>query len=272
MISNLTHAILIEGGNPETRMDRALQVLCGFLSDDPYIEDRLSKGVFEDLKHIDRGKNKSIGVDSIKEDLIPFFLQKPFASTGRACIISEGDAMTPQAQNKLLKLLEEPAAGYIIMILTANADKLLPTIRSRCVRIWLGYDIPEQGPVTDAVKQLAYSLIYGKGSFAEACRILSHYEGSREEAIDFLSVFQLFLRGLSVGRYSPGLITGDAEYSERIRESAGKVKQAHAELIREGVLRTEKAQNDIEHGYNKRYVMRSMALSMRGSVLENGGS
>ena len=43
--------------------------------------------------------------------------------------------MTVQAQNALLKTLEEPPAYGVILLLTANADALLPTIASRCVRL-----------------------------------------------------------------------------------------------------------------------------------------
>lgn len=41
--------------------------------------------------------------------------------------------MTVQAQNALLKTIEEPPAYGVIMLLTTNADAFLPTILSRCV-------------------------------------------------------------------------------------------------------------------------------------------
>lgn len=43
--------------------------------------------------------------------------------------------MNPQAQNALLKTIEEPPEYAVIMLLTSNIDALLPTIRSRCVRL-----------------------------------------------------------------------------------------------------------------------------------------
>ena len=43
--------------------------------------------------------------------------------------------MTVQAQNALLKTIEEPPEYAVIMLLTSNIDALLPTIRSRCVRL-----------------------------------------------------------------------------------------------------------------------------------------
>ena len=52
-------------------------------------------------------------------------------------IIADADMMTVQAQNALLKTIEEPPAYAVIMLLTENAEVLLPTIRSRCVMMKL---------------------------------------------------------------------------------------------------------------------------------------
>ena len=49
----------------------------------------------------------------------------------------EADLMTTQAQNALLKTLEEPPEYAVIFLLTENAEKLLPTITSRCVMLEL---------------------------------------------------------------------------------------------------------------------------------------
>ena len=50
-------------------------------------------------------------------------------------IIDEAEKMTVQAQNALLKTIEEPPEYAVIMLLTSNVDALLPTIQSRCVRL-----------------------------------------------------------------------------------------------------------------------------------------
>jgi DNA polymerase-3 subunit delta' len=49
--------------------------------------------------------------------------------------VADAEMMTPQAQNALLKTIEEPPEYAVIMLLTTNADALLPTILSRCVRL-----------------------------------------------------------------------------------------------------------------------------------------
>jgi DNA polymerase III subunit gamma/tau len=59
----------------------------------------------------------------------------PMSSPRRVLVIDEAHALTPQAQNKLLKSLEEGIGKTCILLVTTNPEKLLPTIRSRCIKI-----------------------------------------------------------------------------------------------------------------------------------------
>lgn len=58
---------------------------------------------------------------------------KPYSSPYKIYIMNEAEKMTPQAQNAILKTLEEPPEYAVIMLLTSNVNGLLPTILSRCV-------------------------------------------------------------------------------------------------------------------------------------------
>ena len=62
---------------------------------------------------------------------------RPYSSKYKIYIIADADLMTVQAQNALLKTIEEPPSYAVIMLLTENAEVLLPTIRSRCVMMKL---------------------------------------------------------------------------------------------------------------------------------------
>ena len=267
----LAHAILIEGGNMETREEKAMELLQLHFSDDLEAEEKLKAGTFEDLMIIDREDGKEITVPIIEQNMIPFLKQKPFASTGRACIIQDGGRLNAFAQNKLLKLLEEPAIGTVIIILTENAERLFQTVRSRCTRLWMGYPSIESPKQNDDIKELVSILIFKRRTLAEAGSILSRYEGDREEAVDFLRAFQIFLRTLSVARYSPQLVDEDSEYSKRLTETAGKIDQEHAILMQESVLLAEKAQNDIMRGYRVSYALSGMALQIRKAADDQGG-
>jgi len=56
-------------------------------------------------------------------------------SGGKVFIIDEAELLNAAGQNALLKTLEEPPAGTTVILVTASEDRLLPTIRSRCMRI-----------------------------------------------------------------------------------------------------------------------------------------
>src|SRR5437868_3280645 len=61
----------------------------------------------------------------------------------KIAIVTPADAMNERAQNTLLKTLEEPPPATTFLLVSANPDALLPTIRSRCARVQLG-PIPEE--------------------------------------------------------------------------------------------------------------------------------
>ena len=87
-----------------------------------------------DIKYITHDKT-SISVNDIREQLNNDISIKPYSSEYKIYIIPDANKMTEQAQNALLKTIEEPPVYAIIILLTENWDSLLPTIRSRCVTL-----------------------------------------------------------------------------------------------------------------------------------------
>lgn len=81
---------------------------------------------------VKKGEN-SIKIDQIR-DMIGDMSIKPYGDY-KIFIIDDADKMTIQAQNALLKTLEEPSAYGIIILVTRNDQALLDTIRSRCLEI-----------------------------------------------------------------------------------------------------------------------------------------
>jgi DNA polymerase-3 subunit delta' len=88
-----------------------------------------------DIIMVRHEKPGSISIDEIRDQVIHDVAIKPYCSPYKIYIIPDAEMMTPQAQNALLKTIEEPPEYAVIMILTSNAESLLPTIRSRCVRL-----------------------------------------------------------------------------------------------------------------------------------------
>lgn len=74
---------------------------------------------------------KSIGIEEIKNIQKKIFL-KPIRSPMKAVIIEDAQLLTVQAQNSLLKVLEEPPDRTILILSADSADVFIPTILSRC--------------------------------------------------------------------------------------------------------------------------------------------
>lgn len=88
-----------------------------------------------DIIYVTHEKPNTLGVEDIRHQLNEDIILKPYSSRYRIYIVDEAEKMNVQAQNALLKTIEEPPAYGIILLLTTNADSFLPTILSRCVRL-----------------------------------------------------------------------------------------------------------------------------------------
>jgi len=90
-----------------------------------------------DIKFVSHDKPKIISVDDIRGQLNNDIVLKPYSSRYKIYIIDEAEKMNEQAQNALLKTIEEPPEYAIIILLTNNTNKFLSTIMSRCVKLEL---------------------------------------------------------------------------------------------------------------------------------------
>ena len=90
-----------------------------------------------DIIWVTHEKPGSIGVEDIRAQVVGDMQMKPYHSPYKIYIIDEAEKLTVQAQNTLLKTIEEPPEYGIVIFLTTNADGFLPTILSRCVVLQL---------------------------------------------------------------------------------------------------------------------------------------
>ena len=90
-----------------------------------------------DIIRVTHEKPNTISIDDIREQINNDIVIKPYSSKYKIYIVPDADMMSVQAQNALLKTIEEPPAYAVILLLTENAEILLPTIRSRCVMLKL---------------------------------------------------------------------------------------------------------------------------------------
>jgi len=98
---------------------------------------RIARGLHADVLVLSPGESGSIKVDEVRE-IIDRSSYRPFEGRRRVVVVDSAEALVPQAQNALLKILEEPPAATVFILVTAQPDRLLPTVRSRCPRLRFG--------------------------------------------------------------------------------------------------------------------------------------
>ncbi|MDI3480872.1 MAG: polymerase subunit delta [Tepidanaerobacteraceae bacterium] len=91
---------------------------------------KISNGTHPDFMEIS-AEGASIKIDQVRT-LIQILAGMPMEAAIRVCIVREAHKMTPEAQNALLKTLEEPSSRSTVVLVTDNLKLLLPTIVSRC--------------------------------------------------------------------------------------------------------------------------------------------
>lgn len=90
-----------------------------------------------DIISVTHEKPNSIGIEEIRKQLIDDVAIKPYTGPYKIYLVNDAHKLTLQAQNALLKTIEEPPSYVVIILLTDNMDALLPTITSRCVTLGL---------------------------------------------------------------------------------------------------------------------------------------
>ena len=141
----ISHAYILSGeagmGRKSLANAFALSLLCEKGLPDPCMECHACKQVLSgnhpDLIYVTHEKPASIGVDDIRKQINDTIQVRPYSSYYKIYIVDEAEKMTAQAQNALLKTIEEPPSYAVILLLTTNPDAFLPTILSRCVQLKL---------------------------------------------------------------------------------------------------------------------------------------
>lgn len=79
-------------------------------------------------------ESETIKIEQIRE-LTNKIIEKPIISSKKVYIINDAEKMTKEAQNCLLKTLEEPPEFAVLILITSNENLLLTTVKSRCMKI-----------------------------------------------------------------------------------------------------------------------------------------
>ena len=129
-----------------------------------------------DVIYITHEKPAVISVDEVREQLIDTIDIRPYEGGYKVYVIPEADKMTLQAQNAILKTLEEPPEYAVILLLVNDDRKLLDTVRSRVIRENLR-------PLTDKViKEYLSERLHKSSDMTDICVAFS--KGNLGRAIE----------------------------------------------------------------------------------------
>lgn len=191
------------------------------------------------------GKSKVKSVkDKAVEGLIERLMKKPIIGDRNIAVICDGHTMTSRAANRLLKTLEEPPGGTVIMILTENSKDLLPTVRSRCV----AYSVQTFGGGTDdeKVEKAAEKLIDQAAAdmpYYKMKPILEKVADDKPGAYGLLDMMEIYIGN--------ALREGSMRDERKAREAISVIEDTRRKIKRNG---------------NIKYAMKKMIIQLGGSL------
>ena len=197
-IQRLSHAYMITGPDADRRKEAALRLAASLLCTEenaPCTRCRDCRKVFggihPDVIFVERQPDskgqlhRELLVDQIR-DMTADAVIAPNEGSRKVYILPEGDRMNIPAQNALLKALEDPPGHACFLLCAAAADALLPTVRSRCIRLDdtdRAITLPPLSPLTEA-----YLYAAAGGDPAEVTLFcMLRVKLSREETEQFLT-------------------------------------------------------------------------------------
>ena len=98
---------------------------------------RIARGVHADVLEVAPGDTGTIRVDAVR-GVVEQAGYRPFEGRRRVVIVDDADRLVAEAQNALLKTLEEPPPASVFLLVTHRPHLLLPTVRSRCPELRFG--------------------------------------------------------------------------------------------------------------------------------------
>ncbi len=164
----------------------------------------------------------TISIDQIRDDIRPVLRRRSYEARHKIVVVPEADRLTPEAQNAMLKTLEEPSGSTIVVLISPSLRPLLPTVRSRCVQIPfqdLDYSsfrsrLQRQGHLSDDACRQLYLATAGNVELSEAIA------ASEDQSQRWKTIEQLAEELVNSFFPSPAEITSWADRLSPDRDSA----------------------------------------------------
>lgn len=202
----ISHAYIINGekssGKEFIANTFAMALQCEKGGDEPCQECHSCKQALSanqpDIIRVSHEKPNTISVDDIRAQINNDVAIKPYSSPYKVYIMNEAEKMTVQAQNAILKTLEEPPEYAVIILLTTNVDSLLPTILSRCVVLnmkpvadeLVRKFLMEEMQIPDYKAEVCVAFARGNIGKAKALASSEDFENVKAEALSLLKYIQ----------------------------------------------------------------------------------
>lgn len=263
---SISHAYLLEGDRSIDKLSLAEDFVKAILckeSEGDSCEccpscNKINHGNHEDVIYL-AAEGSSIKDEAV-EELQSRLKKKPYVGDRNIVILQDADTMTLRAQNRLLKTLEEPAPGTVLILISENMENLAQTILSRCVIFKLNpFETLEYKNVLDGAILIADMLLDGK-PFYQISGSLSEYTSSKETAFEFLDALESWYRDLAVCEYdSENRLIFHIDREEDIRKRSRLYQRS---VIDRAVSAIEEAKNDLNRNLNISYTIKNMILKV----------
>ena len=252
---NVHHAYIIEGAASARKMDLAKSfaeaLLCNEEPGEGCGSCRICRNIEEenhiDLLFVRPERSDGSNTSSIKteqiEALSSRLRSKPVEGQRNIVIIEDFDKSTPAALNTLLKTLEEPPEGTVIMMLSENTALLPQTIVSRSVVLRMMSFEDKDDPYHQKAEEMI-AAIAERSDYARVKAIVDSIGKDRDEAVLFLDSLE------------------DA-YRERLLGRTHDIKKA--EVFR-AIDEIEAARRKIKRSVGVGYALKRMALGIGGPI------
>ena len=141
-------------------------------------------------------------------------------------IIDNAELMSEVVQNKLLKTLEEPQEGTLLMLAAAKSDALLATVRSRCSLIrmqeYSGYDVLDEEEASSDLMEGAFMLLTQRVAFHEFREFLDKHIKTQEDALTLIGIAEDKLRSAMTQGKAMNYCADRIELAEKCAADIGR--------------------------------------------------
>lgn len=253
---NIHHGYILEGPATADKEAVAMHFVRSILCREAYVQEekcncltcrKIHGGNHMDVMVLRATKSEGSKVESVKEGDVERLQErlktKPLEGERNIALICDADTMTRHAFNKLLKTLEEPPVGTVIILLSENIFHLPETVRSRCISLRVNsWETGKEMGDEKIAAELVSLLLAGAPYYRLKKAMDPVLKKDRKEIFSFLDAME-------------------ENYRSKLPQATGASMR---EDLYEGVHRVEQAREEIKNNMNSTYAIKKMALAIGG--------